>query len=98
MSDKTTETPEVEKQQINLADMAAGLSGTGLDPDIEKKAEEYSKRDWQMTVKPMLEKVFPDLGEDKIAEVQEAMFQHKYSVLENAQNNKVEAKKANRRW
>jgi len=86
---------------IDLDKIAAGVNPSGLNPEIEKKAEEYAKRDWQMSVKPMLDVVFTgndELPVETIADLQNALFQHKYDVLV-ASDEKKEAAKANKlRW
>lgn len=88
---------------LDLDKIAAGVNPSGLDPEIEKKAEEYAKREWQMSVKPMLDAVFVPGSQDElpiatIAELQNALFEHKYAVLLNADAKKAEAKKHNLRW
>ena len=86
---------------LDLDKITAGLNPSGLDPEIEKKAEEYAKRSWQMDFKPVLEKVFT--GDDAlpistIAEIQQTLFEHKYQVLLNSETKAEEAKKQNLRW
>ena len=87
---------------LDLDKIAAGVNPSGLDPEIEKKAEEYAKRSWQMDFKPVLEKVFA--GENNalpistIAEIQQTLFEHKYQVLLNSETKAEEAKKQNLRW
>lgn len=86
---------------LDLDAIATGMNPSGLDPEIEKKAEEYAKRDWQMSVKPMLDKVFTgndELPVGTVAELQDALFTHKYEVLVAADNKKEEAKKNKLRW
>jgi hypothetical protein len=88
---------------LDLDKIAAGVNPSGLDPEIEKKAEEYAKRDWQMSIKPMLDAVFKPGTNDElpiqtIADLQNALFEHKYDVLLNADNKKAEAAKNNLRW
>ena len=88
---------------IDTDKIAEGVNPSGLDPEIEKKAEEYAKRDWQMSIKPVLDKVFPagtndELPMSTIAEIQNALFEHKYEVLENAANRADEAKANKLRW
>lgn len=88
-------------EKLDLDSLAAGINPSGLDPEIEKKAEEYAKREWQMSVKPMLDAVFTNNNElpiTTIAELQNALFEHKYTVLLNADNKRTEAKKHNLRW
>ena len=88
---------------LDLDKIAEGVNPSGLDPEIEKKAEEYAKRDWQMSVKPMLEAVFVpgtnnELPVETLADLQNALFTHKYEVLKNSDDKKAEAKKSNLRW
>ena len=86
---------------LDVDNIAAGLNPSGLDPEIEKKAEEYAKRAWLMDVKPMLDKVFKgndELPTETIAELQNALFDHKYEVLLASDSKKAEAKKNNLRW
>lgn len=77
---------------------------SGRDPSIEKKALDYSKREWQLTVEPMLAKLAQDeqlnitvrtafKSDGFIAKVQRAMFDHKYEVLEKADDTKTELAK-----
>ena len=76
----------------------------GRDPVIEKKAMEYSKRDWQMTIEPLFTKLAAVEGmhatvktafksDAFIAIVQQAMLEHKYEVLEKSDDAKVELSK-----
>lgn len=76
----------------------------GRDPVIEKKAMEYSKRDWQMTIEPLFTKLAAVEGMNAtvktafksdafIALVQKAMLDHKYEVLENSDTAKTELAK-----
>lgn len=88
---------------LDLEKIAEGVNPSGLNPEIEKKAEEYAKRDWQMSIKPMLDKVFVPgsnnaLPVETVAELQNALFENKYEVLLNSDNKKEQAKKNNLRW
>ena len=86
---------------LDLDKIAEGVNPSGLNPEIEKKAEEYAKRDWQMSMKPVLDKVFAgrdELSIETIAELQNALFNHKYDVLMNAEDKKETAKINNLRW
>ena len=88
---------------LDLEKIAEGVNPSGLNPEIEKKAEEYAKRDWQMSIKPMLDKVFVPGSNDAlpietIAELQNALFENKYEVLLNSDTKKEQAKKNNLRW
>ena len=76
----------------------------GRDPQIEKKAMEYSKRDWQMTIEPLFTKLVEVEGlhavvksafksDAFIAIVQQEMMNHKYEVLENSDTAKTELAK-----
>lgn len=90
----------------NKLDLKAVQAKTqsGRDPVIEKKAMDYSKRDWQMTIEPL----FAQLAQTEelhasiqsafksdafLALVQKAMVDHKYDVLEKADDNKIELAK-----
>lgn len=97
------ETPLNIKLGLDLDKIAAGVNPSGLDPEIEKKAEEYAKRDWQMSIKPMIDAVFNGLEYEKLdvemlAAMQNALFNHKYEVLMTSDSKKEEAKKNNLRW
>ena len=88
---------------LDLDKIAEGVNPSGLNPEIEKKAEEYAKRDWQMSIKPMLDKVFVigsnnELPIETIAELQNALFENKYEVLLNSDTKKEQAKANNLRW
>lgn len=86
---------------LDLEKIAEGVNPSGLNPEIEKKAEEYAKRDWQMSIKPMLDKVFTGndaLPVETIAELQNALFDNKYEVLLNSDTKKEVAKANNLRW
>lgn len=93
--------PKDETLGLDLDKIAEGVNPSGLNPEIEKKAEEYAKRDWQMSMKPVLDKVFTGSDElpiETIAELQHALFTHKYDVLMNAEDKKETAKVNNLRW
>ena len=86
---------------LDLDKIAEGVNPSGLNPEIEKKAEEYAKRDWQMSIKPMLDKVFTEgdaLPVETIAQLQNALFENKYEVLLNSDTKKEQAKANNLRW
>ena len=86
---------------LDLDKIAEGVNPSGLNPEIEKKAEEYAKRDWQMSIKPMLVKVFTEgvaLPVETIAQLQNALFENKYEVLLNSDTKKEQAKANNLRW
>ena len=76
----------------------------GRDPQIEKKAMEYSKREWQMTIEPLFTKLAQTEGIHATVQsafksdafmvvVQQAMLEHKYEVLENSDTAKTELAK-----
>ena len=90
----------------NKLDLKAVQAKTqsGRDPVIEKKAMDYSKRDWQMTIEPLFaqlasnEELHPSIAtafksDAFLALVQKAMVDHKYDVLEKADDNKIELAK-----
>jgi len=88
---------------IDTDAMAAGLNPSGIDPEIEKKAKQYSKADWDMTVKPMLDKVFPagsnhELPVETIIEIQQTMLENKIEALTKSSQKKLAAEKAGLLW
>ena len=86
---------------LDLDKIAEGVNPSGLNPEIEKKANEYAKRDWDMSVKPMLDAVFTEgdaLPVSTIADLQNALFEHKYEVLTKSDAKKETAKVNNLRW
>ena len=84
---------------IDLDKVAAGVNPSGIDPAIEKKADEYGRRAWMMDMKPILEEV---LGEDLTPELeanfQNALFAHKVKVLEAAEEKAATNKELGKRW
>lgn len=102
MGKKESVMPEDEK--LNLKAVQAKTQ-TGRDPVIEKKALDYSKRDWQLTVEPLLAMLSEDeqvnvtvrsafRSDAFIAKIQKAMVDHKYEVLEKADDTKNELAKS----
>lgn len=86
---------------VTLEELRKGTNPAGLDTDVEQDAETYAKREWQMTVLPLLKKVY---GDDIISDIetltafQNALFEHKYQVLEASKAKEKLAKKNGLRW
>lgn len=84
---------------MDLEQLVKGLNPSGLDPELEKKADEYGRRTWQMDMAPVLEKVLGDvLTEDLVVELQQALFEHKYTVLLNSETKLKSRQSSGRRW
>lgn len=92
------------EQRLDLKAVTAKTQ-SGRDPSIEKKAMDYTKREWQMTVEPMLAALAADetvnitvrtacKSDEFISKVQHVMFEHKYHVLEKADDTKIELTKS----
>jgi len=88
---------------MSTLDLSAVQAKTqdGKDPVIEKKAMEYAKRDWQMSIQPLFDTLSADesihktvrtalKSEGFLAKAQHALLDHKYAVLENAESKQVE--------
>lgn len=84
---------------VDLDKIAAGLNPSGIDPVLEAKANEYGKRSWQMDFKPVLVGVFGEewLATHEVA-LQNALFSHKVSVLENLESKELERAATGKRW
>ena len=84
---------------VDLDKIAAGLNPSGIDPVLEAKANEYGKRSWQMDFKPVLTAVFGEewLVSNEVA-LQNALFAHKVSVLENLESKELERAATGKRW
>ena len=84
---------------VDLDKIAAGLNPSGIDPVLEAKANEYGKRSWMMDFKPVLAAVFGDewLIANEVA-LQNALFSHKVSVLENLESRELERAATGKRW
>lgn len=85
---------------IELAKLKENTLPSGQDPEIAKKAQDYAKRDWQMSVEPLLNALAANESIHKtvrkaleldsfIAIVQKTMLEQKYAVLEKADDNKT---------
>jgi len=84
---------------INLDEIAQGLNPSGIDPEIEKKADEYGRRAWTMDMQPVLSKVLGDqLTPELEAEFQNALYAHKVRVLEASQIKSETNKSLGKRW
>jgi len=84
---------------MKVEDLAEDTGPTGLDPIIDKQSDEYGRRTWVMDMEPVLTKVLGDaLTDELIQKIQEALFEHKYTMLMNSKSKKTENKKLGRRW
>lgn len=83
---------------VDLKLLREGLNPSGLDPDLEIKAEEYAKRDWLMSFRPVLERCGMLDDVKLVSTIQETLFQIKYEYLENKEDKAKEAKQLNLRW
>ena len=88
----------VVEAKLDTEALKAGLNPSGLDPDLEIKANEYAKRDWQITIEPLLTETGLIQDLDLVVKLQNALFNQKYTYLENAQAKEVKAKEAGLRW
>lgn len=83
----------------NIEELAVDNGPTGLDPIIEKQADDYGRRTWSMDMEPVLTKVLGDtLTDELVAQIQEALFEHKYTVLTASKEKKAEKAKLGKRW
>lgn len=83
---------------LDVASLKAGLNPTGLDPDLEIKAEEYAKRSWQLEFEPVLSKLGLLQDVNLVANIQNEIFNTKYAYLVNANDREIKAKEAGLRW
>lgn len=84
---------------MDISDLAVDLGPNGLDPLIEKQADEYGRRAWQLDFVPVLNKVLGDeFTEELQVALQEAIFEHKYTILKDSKIKKVNNKKLGKRW
>lgn len=91
----TTETP---KTTLSIEALRQQLNPTGLDPDLEIKAEELAKRDWQMSFKPVLENIGLLQDMELVVKIQNEIFRTKYKYLEEKEIKDSKAKEAGLRW
>lgn len=84
---------------MDIRELAVDLGPNGLDPLVSKQADEYGRRSWQMEWEPVLSKVLGDAWtEDLQVELQQALFEHKYTSLLSSQLAKAEKAKIGKRW
>lgn len=84
---------------MDISTLAVDLGPGGLDPITEKQADEYGRRSWQMDFEPVLSKVLGDeFTEEMQVALQQALFEHKYTVLTESQAKKAEKQKVGKRW
>lgn len=98
----TTETPkdttETSKIPLSVEALRQLLNPTGLDPDLEIKAEELAKRDWQMSFKPVLENIGLLQDLELVVKIQNEIFRTKYKYLEEKEIKDAKAKENGLRW
>lgn len=84
---------------IDVDKIAAGLNPSGIDPEIERKADEYGRRSWTMDFAPVLTNVMgDDLTPELEAKLQQALFSHKVKVLEASAERAETNKELGKRW
>lgn len=84
---------------MDVSKLAVDLGPGGLDPITEKQADEYGRRSWQMDFEPVLNKVLGEkFTEELQVALQQALFEHKYTVLIESQHKKAEKQKVGKRW
>ena len=89
---------EVKTIPMSVEALRRHLNPTGNDPDLEIKAEELAKRDWQMSFKPVLEAIGLTQDIELVAKIQEEIFKTKYKYLEDKEAKDATAKANGLRW
>lgn len=93
---------ELEKTEIkatlDVDALKKGLNPSGLDPDLEIKANEYAKRSWQVDFEPVLSNLGLTQDLQLVAQIQDELFRVKYGYLEASQAKETSAKEAGLRW
>lgn len=95
---ETTETTPTAKTPLSVEALRQHLNPTGMDPDLEIKAEELAKRDWQMSFKPVLEAIGMLQDIELVAKIQNEIFRTKYKYLEDKEVKDAKAKENGLRW
>ena len=98
MPDEDVNTNDNTNKGVDLEKLKQGINPSGLDPDLETKAEAYAKRDWQMNFKPVLERTGLIEDIDAVRQIQEALFQLKYEYHELSKDKANIAKQQKLRW
>ena len=83
---------------LDVESLKKGLNPSGLDPELESKAEDYAKRSWQVDFEPVLARLGLTQDLDLVASLQEELFKLKYEYLLNNKNKENSAKEAGLRW
>ena len=83
---------------LDVESLKKGLNPSGLDPELESKAEDYAKRSWQVDFEPVLVRLGLTQDLDLVASLQEELFKLKYEYLLNNKNKENSAKEAGLRW
>ena len=84
--------------KLDTEALKKGLNPTGLDPDLEIKANDYAKRSWQVDFEPVLRNLGLTQDLELVASIQNELFNVKYSYLEASQQKEMSAKEAGLRW
>lgn len=84
--------------KLDVEALKKGLNPTGLDPELEAKAEDYAKRSWQVDFEPVLTRLGLTQDLDLVGAVQDELFKLKYEYLLNNKSKEASAKEAGLRW
>lgn len=84
--------------KLDVEALKQGLNPSGLDPELESKAEDYAKRSWQVDFEPVLTRLGLTQDLDLVASVQDELFKLKYEYLLNNKSKEASAKEAGLRW
>ena len=84
--------------KLDVEALKQGLNPSGLDPELESKAEDYAKRSWQVDFEPVLTRLGLTQGLELVASLQDELFKLKYEYLLNNKNKETSAKEAGLRW
>jgi len=84
---------------MDISSLAVDRGQHGLDPLVEKQADEFGRRAWTMDIEPILVQwLGRELADDEVAVLQQLVFEHKYNVLLNSAEKKAEKAKVGKRW
>lgn len=84
--------------KLDVEALKQGLNPSGLDPELESKAEDYAKRSWQVDFEPVLTRLGLTQDLELVASLQDELFKLKYEYLLNNKNKENSAKEAGLRW
>lgn len=84
---------------MNVSELEIDLGQHGLDPIIEKQADQYGRMSWQMEFQPVLSAwLGRDLTDEEIVELQTLIFENKYTSLLKSEEGKKQKRATGRRW